>query len=264
MSKIYKAAAVQIDENNKVFINTGGIGNYSNNEVEYIPKIEENHNYQADKSDFDQKAYEAEIISNAESLREEIIQNAQKEAEEIIQNAKIEAENIYSERYNLAYDNGYNEGKEQGQNDAIDETKAMKEEAQEIIESAKIEKENIVNDLEPQIVNLIYTIVEDLVKVEMKYDTSLLLSLVKEGINNTTILEKITLKLSEEDYDFITEQKEDLEKLIDSSKELNIIKDFSLQNGDCIIETDFGYVNCSIDEKLKELKKNMELILKSR
>ncbi len=263
MSRIFKAGSVQIDKNNRVIVD---VNNYDfiskTNEKEYIPHIEEVEDKYT--SNVTNEELAEKIISNAQVESEEIINNAKLEANDIIEKAKLEAENIYSERYNVGYDNGYESAKEEAYNDAKNEVTSMKNEASKILEEAKEEKEKILNDLEPQVVELVYNIVEDLVKTEMKYDNTLILSLVKEGINSTTILEKITIKLSDVDYDLVVEEKEELEKLIDSSKELKIIKDFTLQNNDCIIETDFGYVNCSIDDKLKTLKKNLELILKSR
>ncbi len=260
MSRIFKANSVQIDKTNRVFVDNSTNDFINKSNIEYVPKVDNNDN----KSEVYTKDLSEKIIIDAQNEREEILTTAKEEASAIIQKAKEEAEKIYSERYNQGYDNGYESAKEQAYNDVLDETTAMKNEALEIVGKANEEKEAILNELEPEIISLIYTIVEDLVKVEMKYDNTLILSLVKEGVSSTTILEKITIKLSDKDYDLVIQQKEEVEKLIDSSKELKIIKDFTLENNDCIIETDFGYVNCSIDNKLKILKKNLELILKSR
>lgn len=259
MSRIFKANSVQIDQNNRVIVDANNF-DFRNNKDEYIPKIEDEYDYK--ESDIEE--FSENLIENARNQSKNILDEAHFEANNIIENAKIEAETTYSERFNQGYENGYNEGKEQAFSDMLNETNQMKEEAVHILENAKNEKEELLNSVEPKIVDLVYTIVEDLIKTEMKYDASLVLALVKEGLSNTTILEKVTIKLSEVDYDLVVEKRDELEKLIDSSKELKIIKDFTLENNDCIIETDFGYVNCSIDEKLKTLKKNLELILSNR
>ncbi len=263
MSRIFKANSVQIDKDNRVVVDVSNYDfiNKAKHE-QHLPKLEkqtENINNEDAATEFAEK-----IIKNANETKNEILNNANAEANQIIENAKKEAEKVYSERYNLGYHTGYNEGKESAYNEVQEETIAMKNEAKEIVESAKEEKEKTLKNLEPEIVDLIYKITSDLIKTEMKYDNSLILSLIKEGVNSTTVLDKITIKLSNDDYDLVIEEKEQIEKLVDSSKDLKIIKDFTLKSNDCIIETDFGYVNCSIDDKLKTLKKNLQLILKSR
>ncbi len=263
MSRIFKAKSVQIDKNNRVVVD---INNYNINKSE----IDDRHSLKSKVNEYTCNSEEnatkfaEEIIEKAKIQETEILNNANLEAEEIIKNTKLEAEKIYNERFQSGYDDGYKEGNKKAYDDTLEETTILKNEAKEIIKNAKQEKLEVLEKLEPEIVDLIYKITTDLVKTELKYDNSLILSLVKEGINSTTILEKLTIKLSSEDYETIIKEKEQLEKFIDSSKELKIIKDFTLKNNDCIIETDFGYVNCSIDDKLKTLKKNMELILKSR
>ncbi len=263
MSRIFKANSVKIDKNNRVVVDV------SNYDFINTPKTEQP--FQEPQVQSENLVDEAsavqvseKIIKDAQNTKNSIINEAKLEASKIIENAKKEAENIYKERFNLGYNDGYSESKESAYNDVLKETNAMKDEAKEIIESAKLEKEETLKNIEPEIVDLIYKITRDLIKTEMKYDTSLILALVKEGINSTTILEKLTIKLSSDDYDLILEEREELEKLIDPSKDLKIIKDFTLKNNDCIIETDFGYVSCGIDDKLKALKKNLEVILKSR
>ena len=71
------------------------------------------------------------------------------------------------------------------------------------------------------------------------------------------------LKVSKSDYPFILKYKEVLDKSIIGEAEINIVEDNSLLKNQCLIETDGGVFDCSLDVQLDNLTKMLRILSRS-
>ncbi len=191
----------------------------------------------------------------AEQIAQDIIQKANEEAEQIKEQVKAEA---FESGKSEGFDTGYKEGEQK----AISENRQKKVEAENLLKEAEAEKEKVISEMESEIVDVIQSIVSDVLDTAFSVSDEAIIMAVKMGLKKAMILEKVVVKVSENDYLDVIENIEQLKKIIDSSKEIEVIKDFNLVQGDCVLETEYGYIDCSLHQMKNSLKNNLALIMK--
>lgn len=244
MSKILKSSQFNIDENKRVIINN----NAPKKKVDV--KI-------SDVGNDDTKS----IMNESYRRSKVIISEAEETARAIIQEANDKRANFYEMAKAEGYDAGFSEGMTKAEEENEKYRIDMEEERLEIIKEANKEREETIASVEPEMVSVINVVIKEILENSFELDKNLLLILIKKGINKATILNKATIHVSEVDYEFVLENFQEIEKKIDTSKEVEIIKDFSLEKGDCLIATEYGNISCGLDEQLKNISDRLYQIL---
>ncbi|ERM92289.1 flagellar biosynthesis protein [Caldanaerobacter subterraneus subsp. yonseiensis KB-1] len=195
-----------------------------------------------------------EMIERARQVQREILSKTREDIEKMLKEAEERAHEIeekyrmkgYEEGYSAGYEEGYKKGEEKAQA-LIEEAKALKE---EILE----EKKRLYKEAESDMINVILEAVEKIVGKHVEEDKDLILSLIKKGMENYNAFDKVTVRVSEEDYEHCVKNKDKILKDVEFLDEINIVKDLSLRKGDCIIETNSGVINSGVTTQLKTLK----------
>lgn len=195
-----------------------------------------------------------EMIERARQVQREILSKTREDIEKMLKEAEERAHEIeekyrmkgYEEGYRAGYEEGYKKGEEKAQA-LIEEAKALKE---EILE----EKKRLYKEAESDMINVILEAVEKIVGKHVEEDKDLILSLIKKGMENYNAFDKVTVRVSEEDYEHCVKNKDKILKDVEFLDEINIVKDLSLRKGDCIIETNSGVINSGVTTQLKTLK----------
>ncbi len=195
-------------------------------------------------------------------ISQDIIHKAKEEAAQIKRDAELEAERLYKEAVEKAEkeasdikqkakEKGYRYGEELAQQHYSD----LIAEAMEFRERCKQEYEETIAALEQDIVGLVLDIAAKVVGDEIRNNQEAIIGVVRETIKSCSNRDKIIIKVSPEDYEFVVNNEE---KLLSSVKGLNepeIKKDGTLEKGSCIIDTGIGSVDGSVDVRLENIKK---------
>ncbi|MCL2699868.1 MAG: FliH/SctL family protein, partial [Defluviitaleaceae bacterium] len=88
--------------------------------------------------------------------------------------------------------------------------------------------------------------------------------IIRKGFSESKMSGDITIRVSDADYEATYESREEIQQYADAGAKLEILKDPSLTQGDCIIETPFGAIDCSLDQQSESLKKNLYFISENR
>ncbi len=209
------------------------------------------------------------IISNASEEAEKIIENAYNEAEEKLNNAYEKSKEIFinskHEGYNEGYEDGNKEGYEQGYKIAYQEGKEASEklikEALEIKENYIQLKSQLLRETEEEIIKLVIAIYEKVLYQKVDEDEKLIISLVLNGIDNLEISEKLTIIVSQDDYEIVENSKNLILAKASLIDELDIRVNSDMRKGDCMIETSMGSVDVGINNQLDEVKDLLNNIL---
>jgi len=192
---------------------------------------------------------------------EEIIQLAQREASIIIKEAEDEARRVLEKSKEDAQKNKVKieEERAQGYEDGRKEAKKEYEEKIKgvdcIREKAVEEYGQILNSAESDIVDIILDISKKVLCAEIIQNKSVVFNLVREAIENCSYKNEAIVKVSPYEYDYIMQNKDELDLIFGDMENYEVRKDPSLQNGDCIIETSYGCVDTSIDAKFSKIEK---------
>lgn len=217
-------------------------------------------------------------------LKEELLEEAKEEYEKIILAAKEEAREIidsayeeYEDRLSLAYerakeifsnsekkgydkgfisgkDRGFKEGYQKGYEEGKKDSEILIKEALEIKNSYIAKRNSMLIELEQDIIHLVITIYEKVLNKKIEEDKELIVSLVLNGIENLEISEKLTIIISQEDFDIVDKSRDIILAKASLIDELDVRINSNMEKGDCILETSKGSVDVSINNQLDEVK----------
>jgi flagellar assembly protein FliH len=216
--------------------------------------IEEEDIDEEDKVDY--KAIGEEIVNNAKSEAEMIVKEALLEAKDIFSKAASEVEELKNQTVEVARQEGYNAGLSQ----AEQEYKSLIEEAKDIKKQAEAEYKQVLDSLEEDAVNTILDIARKVISQELECKENILL-LVKDAFDKCSKDQKVILKLSESDYNFVNERADELILVLERSEDVEIKKDLSLKEGGCIIETPYGSIDASANTKFEKIESDFKNLL---
>lgn len=198
---------------------------------------------------------EDEIVE-IEITPEELIENAKAEAELILEEAKKQAEQLRQQ----AYQEGSKQGYENGYNQSIAETEIQKAN----LEAEKIklikEYENHLSEMEPMLVDAITTVVQNVFKIKFEDNRNIIVHLVKIALGRIENSREFLIKVSKADYPYVLKYREVLEKTVIKAASIEIIEDMALSKNQCLIETDGGVFDCSLDVQLDNLTKTLKIL----
>lgn len=209
---------------------------------------------------YDDEEFALDIIKKAELEAKAIRIDALKKAEEEIELRRHILKTEIKEERSKSHDEGYKEGYDEG----LKESLKLKEEAELIYENTIKEREELLKNIEGETINLIINIVKKLLDDTVEMNPDVILVLIKKGLAETTLSGDISIKVSSDDYEYVLKNKEKIVPFMDSGSKLEIIRDLSLRKSDCIIETPFGNIDCSLDEQFNLLKENLFFLLENR
>jgi len=207
----------------------------------------------------DYRAAGEEILNKARTEADYIIKEALLEAKDIMSKASEEIQELRDKALRQAGEEGY----EAGIAKAGEEYEGLLREAKEIKEQAGMEYKQVLDSLEADAVNTILDIARKVISRELQCRENILL-LVREAFEKCAKDHKAVLKLSEQDFDYVNENKEELLSLLQRSEEVELKKDLSLKEGGCIIETPFGSIDASAQTRLKKIEDDFKGLLEEK
>lgn len=198
-----------------------------------------------------------EILDSAEEEAKMIIKDAKAEAHRIVQEerAKIsqEAAIAVATAEKDGFEKGHFEGYEQGVAEATD----IKQNAQDLAEKTQKEREAAIAQFEPQMTEIITKVTKKIFGNMTRLNPSVILVLIRQGLAQSSFTGEVTLRVSADDYDLVMSNSEELMKFVEGGGSFDIIKDFSLNGGDCLIETPFGVVDSSLNMQMQDLLQDL-------
>jgi len=199
---------------------------------------------------------EEEEIAEPEATPEEILDNAKEEARQIIEEAKQQAEQLRQQ----AYQEGNKQGYDDGYNQSLAETESKKTELD--AEKQKLLKDynEQLNEMEPILVDAITTVVQNVFKIKFEDNRNIIVHLIKIALGRIQNSKEFLVKVSKADYPYVLKYKEVLEKTVTKATNIEIIEDVTLSKNQCLIETDGGVFDCSLDVQLDNLTKTLKIL----
>jgi len=209
---------------------------YEGGEGEYVPPV----------PDMDMSAYK--------EMADGIINEANEEAAAIRAQAEAEAIQIK----NTAKDQGFAEGMAQATAKATEEAAKRKQEFE--LERARLlaEHKEKLDEMEPQVVSVVADIFEKVFRIQFEGKKDIILNLVRGAVDGIENSKEFLIKVPKENLQFIMEHKEELQDKVGQYVSIEIISDGELTDNQCIIETDSGVFDCSLDIQLENLVRDIK------
>jgi flagellar assembly protein FliH len=193
---------------------------------------------------------------------------ARREAEQIILEAQAAGvaeqaamRNAAKSEIAIAMEQAKEQGYQEGMTAATREGDSIRAQARKVLTDAEAERIRMQESLEPEMVDLLMQIAAKLLNNAVVLHPDIILALVQMGIKNATITGDIIVYVSADDYDITVENRDKIMALTDGSVKLEIVKDLSLNPMDCVIETPFGNIDCSLGQQFNALRANITYLL---
>jgi flagellar assembly protein FliH len=198
---------------------------------------------------FDMEAMQAEIDSK--------LQQASEQAEAIINDAQNQAEEIKQGAIEQGHQEGYDAGYQEGMA-AVESLKADIEAQRDGLEK---EYQMLVDELEPEMVDVLTQIYEHVLGIELRDDKGIILHLLKNTLSRIEPGNDLIVHVSSDDYDEVMDEKEALNACVTSpNTTMEIIEDPLLKENECMIESDSGVFDCSLGVELSEISRKLKLL----
>lgn len=197
-----------------------------------------------------------EINSAIEDARAQL-DGIRAEAAQTVDDAREEAERIKQE----AFESGRSEGYEAGYNEGLSTVESLKQETEEYRQQLESDYFAQMESLEPQFVDALTDIYEHIFKVDLDSYRSIVANLLIDAINDSGATHNVIVHIAKDDYPQIMEMKAGiLSETGMSPDRIEFIMDATLATSECMIETENGVYDCSLETELKELKRKLMIL----
>ncbi len=205
-------------------------------------------------------------VKEAQLEREHIIHEARKEAErlkqeaeEILKRAKKEAEEIESNAYAIGYEQGQKDGLEIGKKQFEIGLQHLKD----FLESFKEQTKELSKKYEAQMVQIALAVSKKIIEKEVQEDKTLIGKVLRSTLDRTIDGSSLIIHMNPRDHENLDE--EFLKGLnTPGGNKIEIRPDDTVQRGGCMVETEFGLVDASIESKWISLLDDLAKELKDR
>jgi len=204
-----------------------------------------------------QKTVEArKIKENAENEAKRIVEDANLKAEQIVKEAEEKAEEILEKAKEEAFESGFNEGFQKGE----EEVKRLIDRLHIILQAAIDKRKEILKNAETQLIDLVLLIARKVVKTISEEERNVVIENIKEALKKVRGEAEITIRVNIKDLEITTKQKENFISMIESLENVRIEEDSRVDPGGCIIETSFGDIDARIQTQLNIIEEKIREI----
>lgn len=201
-----------------------------------------------------------ELLDDAMDKAKLVMDDARERADKIVSDAKKEAELIRSK----AQEEGYNQGLEEGNMEAMrraDEYLAtISKDQEKKIEALRQEMLMDIRDAEGKIVDVACGLVEKLTGILVQEYKPVMLYMINQVLNEEDASRKFVIRVSQEHYAYISDNYDRLAGAANPSITIEVFEDSKLTPGQCLIESETGIVDLSMDVQVRNLITAIKLL----
>lgn len=198
----------------------------------------------------------ARKIEEANQESAQIIEDANLQAQKMIEDAQGQIQESMSQ----AKEQGYQEGITKATRELELRQEQLENEIQDRRSELEAEYEQRRKQMEPELVEALLEVFQSFTLVLAQDNKDILMHLINGVLANSYKSDEILVKVSCEDYPFVSANQGKIFCASTKELSLNIIEDSTMEANQCIIETDSGIFDCSLDTELSNLTKKIKLL----
>lgn len=161
-----------------------------------------------------------------------------------------------------AYAEGYALGLKEGGEKAFEEMKAVltarMRDLESIVKNIEDLKVRVLVDNEAALIRLVYLVANKIALRDLDENHEAVREILKSVIGETQADEKIVVKMSPDDLKFIESLQETTGEKIESLERAKLVGLPEIRRGGCVIETEFGSVNATVDERVDRVWQTLQ------
>jgi len=176
---------------------------------------------------------------------EELLQKIENETQDIVEEAKKESSSIREK----AHEEGFQEGLNRFNEQLLlfeDKLKVLK------------------HELQKAVLPLVLQATKKIIGQELTLTPESIVSIVMQSIKSVLQSKTVKLYVNRQDLEYLEKEKETLKKMFDHLESFQIEERKDVERGGCIIETDKGILNATLENQYRALERALEAHMKPR
>ena len=174
---------------------------------------------------------------------------ARAEAEMILGEASSKAEEVRLQAYDEGYQEGHNDGLDEARTAASEHMKRITD----LAESVAADMTRIMNNAEEGVVRLALAVAEKIVLKSLSEDRAIIVGMVKWALEQVDPMEVLRVRVNPEDYDMLRSYWED-GQIGSGGGKFELTPDPRVQVGGCVIDTSKSVLDAQIGTKLAQIE----------
>lgn len=198
--------------------------------------------------------------AKVEAKAKALLAEASREAEKIVNEALKEKERLLAELeqarqrvMNEAYKKGFDEGSKAGYH----EWSRRIEQAREILCEARSEFERTVSQAEPEILSIALKAAEKIVAAEFSEHPEKFVHLVKKAVKEAKGYKEVQVYVHPDHFPRLVERQKEIFSQFYPEGHYFLYPDDRLPENGCVIETEGGKIDASVDSQFQELREKL-------
>ena len=122
------------------------------------------------------------------------------------------------------------------------------------------EYEKKVKQIEPELVDVILNVFEKVTHVLAEDKKELVLQLVEDVLAKNEFSTDLLIRVSSADYKFVMDNRDKINSAVRGKVQVEITEDPTFKKGQCMIESDSGIYDCSLDIQLENLVDDIKIL----
>ncbi len=179
-------------------------------------------------------------------------------AEEIMHKAREKAAFIEHE----AYDKGYAQGEKDGFEFGKHKFQAALQGLTKITHEIDALKSTLYEKYEKEMISLVLAVAKKVICHEASTSPELVGHVIRAAAGYVLENSRVTIRVHPYDFNFVDEVKSDFLMGIAGLKHTEIVEDRGIQQGGCVIETELGDVDATVDQQIAAIEEAMNRVLK--
>jgi flagellar assembly protein FliH len=169
----------------------------------------------------------------------------------------VDAEEKKAALETAANSEGFDKGHEAGYIDGKAEADRLIERLHTITERISQRRDEILTDTEQQLVELVLLMSRKVIKVLSESQEEVVKANVIEALKKLKNRGAVTVHVNWADAKLTTEHTKDFIRAVENAQSITVLEDSTVDQGGCIVETDFGAIDARISSQLSELEKKI-------
>lgn len=218
------------------------------------------------ESEFTEGLFAQELELEVEPEPEiDYVEQAKEQAQQILEEANASAVMIHDKAMKEAdtlREHGRQEGYQKGYESAVHEAEEKLRAGEEALTLREQELQDYydraMEELEPQLLDTILTVFDEVFRMQFAGKREMLLSLVKHAMRGIRETKQYKIRVSEKEVAFLRERREELQEKVGNDVQIDIVMDPGLSESQCVIDADSGVYDCSLDVALDNLIRDLK------
>jgi len=202
------------------------------------------------------------LIRQSKQRADELVRLAEQECNAIISRARDDAAEAVESDKKKAYETGYKSGAEDGYKDGFEagKTESAKEslrtisEAKDVLRAAHMESRKYIRKTEEEIIELSVKIAESVIKKELQLDDSIIVGIAKAALTEVRDRKQIVISAGKQEAMTLQNHLQELKEICPNGV-FTILKDETVPDGGCVVETEIHVIEATVDRQLENVRK---------